>query len=113
VRHVTVARLALGLVAFLAAALALFAWHQVGASPRGARVTGAAVVAGERPEELFARQCAVCHELEELAAGLREAADPAQAVLDLLLFLTDHGATDGAQDLGLAALLLQCSRTPR
>ena len=105
-RHVTVARLALALVALLAAAALLFAWHQVGgATPRGR--------SDEPADVLFDRNCGACHELDELAADLREAPDPARVILETLSLLADHGATDGPQDLSIAWLLLQRARASR
>lgn len=105
-RHAAVLRLALALAGLLAAASLLFAWHRAsrGAGAGSERAGGAPE---EGPDALFARHCGACHDRAELAAGLREAPDPARAVLELLDLLDGHGSADGGEDRALAAWLLE------
>lgn len=98
-RHKVVKRVSLGLVLVLVAAALGFARHHAGAAPPVPAVPGA-------PAEPFARHCAACHDERDLAAELAARPERGAALLDLLEFLTTHGAGGPQEDLAVARRLL-------
>jgi len=117
-RHVVVPRVALGISLALVAASLLFARaRSAGSRSRPFRIredasetidAGLDRVAGER---LFQRHCASCHTIEELSVLPASDRDRGLAVLEMLEFLGEHGASNAAEDRRILVYLL--ARSPR
>lgn len=99
-RHKVVKRVSLGLVLVLVAAALGFARHHAVA------LAPVPTVPGPAPADPFARHCAACHDERDLAAALAARPERGAALLDLLEFLTTHGAASPQEDLAVARRLL-------
>ncbi|MBL8860688.1 MAG: hypothetical protein JNK02_01635 [Planctomycetes bacterium] len=98
----------------LVGAAALVAWR-AGRPPPTPVVGGAVDPPASAEAELdgralHARYCVRCHAVDAFDDALR-ASNQGEAVLDMLSFLEDHGASDGVQDRAIVRfLLLQATR---
>lgn len=100
--HVKLAALAFALVLFLAAATSAWIASRPavpGASPALTRARDLDA------RELYRIHCGGCHAREDLAA-LPDGPDRGAAILSLLDFLEDHGASDDREDRAIAGYLL-------
>jgi mono/diheme cytochrome c family protein len=100
-RHVVVTRTVVVLGLALAGACLAFAAVQVSRSAPEARGAPASPAA-----EVFARRCAGCHAIEEVAP----VAGGAEERTRLLRFLAGHGQSDPSEDAALADFLLGFAR---
>jgi mono/diheme cytochrome c family protein len=86
-------------------ALALVAVALWSASQRGGREAAPPVVGGDFDgRALFERHCAKCHAADEFASELR-GPESGAAVLQMLEFLTDHGAASELEDRAIVGFM--------
>lgn len=94
--HVIVKRVALSLWVFIGLASVAFGWI-ASRTPQPAVTTGLSVTGAGR--QAFLRDCAGCHECEELAA-------PGGSAVPLVRKLATHGPSSVEDDLAIVAYLV-------